>query len=404
MENLIVISQKNQATRMLRFLQQTDVGLGQVAGLVNNSEILFLDWGDTEAKTPKQIIELADFLGCPELTRIAIPRSAHVITKARYRDFSALYRKYLDSHGAIRQALLFSYEGHYALLCQMLQDSGASVSIFEDGLGMYVHGMDNNRVKVTGILGTINHSSRRLVGSMLNRETNGTTSKKIIRWLREMYWGFFGPTIPNQNLLISGFRDFKNSYSSFPELAKKLFPNAKQQYVPFAEAMINDTLRTKDIKKSVPMGPEDTLFLAQTYLFGDDEVHKILKTALKISPKKMWIKLHPRTDKDMVKQFKRIAKTIDKKRIKFCKFKAPAENLIASLEPGKVISLTSTSLTYVQQLSPDSESISLADYAIDLLEKSSDRRASRTLETLSADRAVLEYFSDVNVYVGAKNK
>ena len=388
---------------MLRFLQQSGVGEQHLSDLKNKTQILFLDWGDQNLKTPKTLRQLSRLLGNAEIERIAIPRSAHIMTKARFRDFSNLYRAYLEKRTDIRKAFLFSYEGHYSLLALKLEATGASVSIFEDGLGMYVHGLENNRVKITGILGTINHASRRLIGSILSKESDASLARKLIRWLREIYWGIFGPEIPNQDLLRSGFRNFTNSYSSFPELAAKLFPHANQVFVPFAEAMLDEELRAKDIKKAVPLLSGDTLFLAQTYLFADNELRKILKTALKLTSKNLWIKLHPRTDKEMVRQFKRAAKNIDEKRIRFCDFKAPAENLINALKPKKVISLTSTSLTYVQQLSKSSEPISLADFALELMAKSTDRKTQRTRDTLAADRAVLQYFPEVKIYSKAKN-
>lgn len=404
MEHLIVVSQKNQANRFLRFLELDQTAEAKRTKFVGNSEILFLDWGDPSKKISKPIRQLSKALDNAQITRVAIPRSAHVITKARYRDFSNIYSNYLNASENIREAFLFSYEGHYALLCQMLKDSQVKLNIIEDGLGMYVHGMENHRVKVTGFVLTIKHATMRLVGSVLNTDSTVPLSRKVIRWMREIYWGLFGSAIPNKELLTNGFRNFDDSYSSFPELAQKLFPNSFQHFVPFAEAMLDDSLEVSDIKKAVPFEEGDCLFLAQTYVFGEHELRRLIKTSLKLSPNNIWIKLHPRTDKELKKQFYKAAEQIDSNRIKFCGFSAPAENLIAALEPRKVISLTSTSLTYVKQLSSSSEPVSLADFALYLLDGSSERSARRTRVTLSADRAVLRYFPEVTMYMRKKKK
>jgi hypothetical protein len=392
--SLAFVSQKNQARRLQRFLTKTTHGSDLLEKLAGQTELVFLDWADKQAPIADELHELAATLGNAKITRVALPGSAQVITKAKYRDLNSTYDSLFKAKNKVDIALMFSFEGHYALLADRLVTRGAQLHFLEDGLGTYVHALAQSRVEVPGALRTYYLALRGLVGPFLSPNQQMTPLGILTRFLREVFWGTTGKSIENKERLIQGFRNFDYSYSSFPKLAKKLFPNAKHIKVDFAVAMLDEIQDAELNRLKKTFNPADSVFIFQAYSFDENLIENIFQKALKSMSGRLFIKLHPRT----LPELRTNIHTVVAKdpRLEVLKDISPAENLIRALRPNKVFGLTSTSLTYVDALSPASKIVSLSEYAIVELSKARDSKSRRTLKALEADSQVLSFFPEIS--------
>ena len=240
MPSLAFVSQKNQARRLQRFLTRTIQGADLLPKLQNQTTLVFLDWGDKNEPLASEFQDLASVLGTTETIRINLPGAALALTKAKYRDLSSIYDSLLSKQLKIDHGLMFSFEGHYALLAEKLVDRGAKLHFLEDGLGTYVHALSRTRVEIPGLFRTYYLALRGFFAPIIS-SANGFTIKGLaIRFVREVYWGTFGKPIEKPQLLLEGFRNFDYCYSSFPKLATRLFPASKHQKVEFALAMLDE--------------------------------------------------------------------------------------------------------------------------------------------------------------------
>jgi len=392
--SLAFVSQKNQARRLQRFLTKTTHGSDLLEKLAGQTELVFLDWADKQEPIADELHELAATLGNAKITRVALPGSAQVITKAKYRDLNSTYDSLFKAKNKVDIALMFSFEGHYALLADQLVARGAQLHFLEDGLGTYVHALAQSRVEVPGVLRTYYLALRGLVGPFLVPNQQFTLSGIVTRFIREIFWGTTGKTIQNKETLIQGFRDFDYSYSSFPGLAKKLFPKAKHIKVDFAVAMLDEIQDTELNRLKKTFNPADSVFIFQAYSFDKNLIENIFQKALNSMSGRLFIKLHPRTLPELRTN---ILTVVEKEpRLEVLKDISPAENLIRALRPNKVFGLTSTSMTYVDALSPASKIVSLSEYAIVELSKARDSKSRRTLKALEADSQVLSFFPEIS--------
>jgi hypothetical protein len=341
-----------------------------------------------------ELHELAATLGNAKITRIALPGSAQVITKAKYRDFNSIYDSLFEPKNKVDIALMLSFEGHYALLADRLVARGAQLHFLEDGLGTYVHALAQSRVEVPGALRTYYLALRGLVGPVLVRNQQFTIRGILTRFVREIFWGTTGRTIQNKERLVQGFRDFDYSYSSFPGLAKKLFPKAKHIKVDFAVAMLDEIQDAELNRLKKAFDPADSVFISQAYSFDENLIENIFQKALNSMSGRLFIKLHPRTLPELRTNI--LTVVAKEPRLEVLKDISPAENLIRALRPSKVFGLTSTSLTYVDVLSPASKIVSLSEYAIVELSKARDSKSRRTLKALEADSQVLSFFPEIS--------
>jgi hypothetical protein len=391
--SLAFVSQKNQARRLQRFLTKTTQGSDLLEKLAGKTELVFLDWADKQEPIANELHELAATLGNAKITRVALPGSAQVITKAKYRDLNSIYDSLLQSKNKVNIALMFSFEGHYALLANRLVSRGAQLHFLEDGLGTYVHALAQSRVEVPGVLRTYYLALRGLVGPVLVRNQQFTWSGIVTRFIREIFWGTIGKTIQSKERLIQGFRNFDYSYSSFPKLAKKLFPKAIHLKVDFAVAMLDEIQDAELNRLKKTFDPADSVFIFQAYSFDEKLIEKMFQKAL-VTPGRLFIKLHPRTSLELKSN---IMSVVTKEpRLEVLKDTSPSENLIRALRPSKVFGLTSTSLTYVDALSPASKIVSLSEFAIAQLSKARDSKSRRTLKALEADSKVLSFFPEIS--------
>ena len=393
MASLAFVSQKNQARRLQRFLTKTTQGSDLLEKLAGKTELVFLDWADKQEPIANELHELAATLGNAKITRVALPGSAQVITKAKYRDLNSIYDSLLQSKNKVNIALMFSFEGHYALLANRLVSRGAQLHFLEDGLGTYVHALAQSRVEVPGVLRTYYLALRGLVGPVLARNQQFTLSGILTRFIREIFWGTIGKTIQNKERLIQGFRNFDYSYSSFPKLAKKLFPKAKHLKVDFAVAMLDEIQDAELNRLKKTFDPADSVFIFQAYSFDEKLIEKMFQKALRTSGR-LFIKLHPRTSLELKSNIMSVV--AKEPRLEILKDISPAENLIRALRPSKVFGLTSTSLTYGDALSPASKIVSLSEFAIAELSKARDTKSRRTLKALEADSKVLIFFPEIS--------
>ena len=393
MASLAFVSQKNQARRLQRFLTKTTQGSDLLEKLAGKTELVFLDWADKQEPIANELHELAATLGNAKITRVALPGSAQVITKAKYRDLNSIYDSLLQSKNKVNIALMFSFEGHYALLANRLVSRGAQLHFLEDGLGTYVHALAQSRVEVPGVLRTYYLALRGLVGPVLVRNQQFTLSGILTRFIREIFWGTIGKTIQSKERLIQGFRNFDYSYSSFPKLAKKLFPKAKHLKVDFAVAMLDEIQDAELNRLKKTFDPADSVFIFQAYSFDEKLIEKMFQKALRTSGR-LFIKLHPRTSLELKSNIMSVV--AKEPRLEILKDISPAENLIRALRPSKVFGLTSTSLTYVDALSPASKIVSLSEFAIAQLSKARDSKSRRTLKALEADSKVLIFFPEIS--------
>jgi hypothetical protein len=391
--SLAFVSQKNQARRLQRFLTKTTQGSDLLEKLAGKTELVFLDWADKQEPIANELHELAATLGNAKITRVALPGSAQVITKAKYRDLNSIYDSLLQSKNKVNIALMFSFEGHYALLANRLVSRGAQLHFLEDGLGTYVHALAQSRVEVPGVLRTYYLALRGLVGPVLARNQQFTLSGILTRFIREIFWGTIGKTIQNKERLIQGFRNFDYSYSSFPKLAKKLFPKAKHLKVDFAVAMLDEIQDAELNRLKKTFDPADSVFIFQAYSFDEKLIEKMFQKALRTSGR-LFIKLHPRTSLELKSNIMSVV--AKEPRLEILKDISPAENLIRALRPSKVFGLTSTSLTYGDALSPASKIVSLSEFAIAELSKARDTKSRRTLKALEADSKVLIFFPEIS--------
>jgi hypothetical protein len=391
--SLAFVSQKNQARRLQRFLTKTTQGSDLLEKLAGKTELVFLDWADKQEPIANELHELAATLGNAKITRVALPGSAQVITKAKYRDLNSIYDSLLQSKNKVNIALMFSFEGHYALLANRLVSRGAQLHFLEDGLGTYVHALAQSRVEVPGVLRTYYLALRGLVGPVLVRNQQFTLSGILTRFIREIFWGTIGKTIQNKERLIQGFRNFDYSYSSFPKLAKKLFPKAKHLKVDFAVAMLDEIQDAELNRLKKTFDPADSVFIFQAYSFDEKLIEKMFQKALRTSGR-LFIKLHPRTSLELKSNIMSVV--AKEPRLEILKDISPAENLIRALRPSKVFGLTSTSLTYGDALSPASKIVSLSEFAIAELSKARDPKSRRTLKALEADSKVLIFFPEIS--------
>ena len=394
MASLAFVSQKNQARRLQRFLTKTTHGSDLLEKLAGQTELVFLDWADKQEPIADELHELAATLGNAKITRVALPGSAQVITKAKYRDLNSIYGSLLQSKSTVDIALMLSFEGHYALLADQLVARGAQLHFLEDGLGTYVHALAQSRVEVPGVLRTYYLALRGLVGPFLVPNQQFTLSGIVTRFIREIFWGTTGKTIENKERLIQGFRDFDYSYSSFPGLAKKLFPKAKHIKVDFAVAMLDEIQDAELNRLKKTFNPADSVFIFQAYSFDENLIENIFQKALNSMSGRLFIKLHPRTLPELRTNI--LTVVAKEPRLEVLKDISPAENLIRALRPNKVFGLTSTSLTYVDALSPASKIVSLSEYAIVELSKARDSKSRRTLKALEADSQVLSFFPEIS--------
>ena len=394
MASLAFVSQKNQARRLQRFLTKTTHGSDLLEKLAGQTELVFLDWADKQEPIADELHELAATLGNAKITRVALPGSAQVITKAKYRDLNSIYGSLLQSKSTVDIALMLSFEGHYALLADQLVARGAQLHFLEDGLGTYVHALAQSRVEVPGVLRTYYLALRGLVGPFLVPNQQFTLSGIVTRFIREIFWGTTGRTIQNKERLVQGFRDFDYSYSSFPGLAKKLFPKAKHIKVDFAVAMLDEIQDAELNRLKKTFNPADSVFIFQAYSFDENLIENIFQKALNSMSGRLFIKLHPRTLPELRTNI--LTVVAKEPRLEVLKDISPAENLIRALRPSKVFGLTSTSLTYVDALSPASKIVSLSEYAIVELSKARDSKSRRTLKALEADSQVLSFFPEIS--------
>lgn len=396
MQFLAVVSQQNQALRFRLFLEASAPGAKVLERIKSASEILFLDWGSAEDPIPSQLDDLAEVLGGAQIIRISLPSATQVFTKARYRDFTKIYTDFLGQRPELEEVFQFSYEGHYSVLATLCRESKVVTNLLEEGLGTYVHAWDNKRVVVPGIFGTFIQAARGLVGPVLKNPVGSSLPNLLLRFSREIFWGLFGAKIPYRDQLIAGFRYFDVFFTSFPDLARAVFPESKIIFTPFSVAMIENDEESKQYFENLGFAENDALFLGQTYLFGLDETVLILSEALTCCDGTLWIKPHPRLGEEGMKELTQAVKLIGASRLKIIETHKSGEFLVEIFKPSVVISLTSTTLTYVDQISPLTECISLADYALSLLDASRERSSRRTKKVLSADRAVLNYFPKIS--------
>lgn len=381
---------------MTRFLTHTEPGQSVRDLIQGDSKVVFLDWGSGTNVNEAEIQGLASALGEAPIERVELPSASFAITKAKHRDFQTIYEKVLEEAGLASSAFMFSYEGHYAILAKKLATRGSKISLVEDGLGTYVHSLSNSRVAIPGFIATLGFAIRGLLGPIILRAPNHSVSKLLVRFSREIFWLAFGGAIPDKKVLTQGFRDFDFCYTSFPKLAGQIFPNAKHVEVSFADAMMDQNLNPESRAMLSQFGRDDSLFLAQTYVFNQEQLERIYSAALELTEGDCWIKLHPRTSDLQKESMTAAVASFGSTRLKFAIDASPAENLIQALKPKLVISLASTSLAYVEKLSPDSKAISLANFALSVLGEKPNRRSRRVIRTLSADAAVLQYFPKVS--------
>lgn len=395
MTHLLVVSQKNQALRLARLLTRDPSGISILEKIKNNAILLYLDWGDPTAPVPSQLNELAETVGTQNLTRISVPGNSYLITKARLRDFETIYQSFCEQTGKIESAFLFSYEGHYSVLATFLHQTGTKLYLVEDGLGMFVHGEENQRVQIPNTFQTLFFAARGLVGPIMRQALNFSIRGLLIRFSREVFWGLFGKDRRNRELLQRGFREFDVCITTFPELAREMFKSAEQINVPFPLLMLEAVDKSDFGEMSKTFSSNDGVLLLQTYPFTQDEMESLIQLALKQVSGTLWVKTHPRTPEASLQLIHSACQNVESVRTQIINLELPAENIIATFKPRKVFSLASTTLTYVQKLSPETEVASLADFALDFLAKTNDRRARRLVSTLSADRAILNKFPSV---------
>lgn len=380
---------------MTRFLSRSEPGKSVLKQIRGESRVVFLDWGSGTDIHEPEIQDLAAVLGDAPIDKIELPSASFAITKAKHRDLSTTYGRLLEETGIAKSAFMFSYEGHYAILAKKLLAIDCRVSLVEDGLGTYVHSLSNDRVLIPGIISTLGFAFRGLLGPIIHRAPDYSISKLLVRFSRELFWLVFGRTIPDREVLIGGFRNFHTCYTSFPALASKIFPDSKHVEVSFAEVMIDQNLNPESRAMLGQFGKNDSLFLAQTYVFSQEQLERIYSAALELSEGDCWIKLHPRTSDFQRQNIFAAVAAVGSARLKFAIDSSPAENMIQALKPQLVISLASTSLAHVEKLSPSSQAVSLAGFALSILAENPNRRSKRVTKTLSADAAVLQYFPKI---------
>ncbi|CAN1495833.1 Alpha-2,8-polysialyltransferase [Microbacteriaceae bacterium] len=400
MKFLTVVSQKNQALRLRLFLSDSEAGRRIREKIQLSTLVLYLDWGDSTAPIPDEINELSKTLGDAPIQRVTLPNATQVFTRLRFRDFSTIYEKIVTDNPDLEKAYLMSYEGHYAVMARILNTAGVSLTLIEEGLGTYVHSFDNRRISVPNLGGTLFQAAKGFLGPIINRDPSTSISAIFQRAVREVYWGIFGEPVANKNEITSGFREFKTFHSSFPDLAKKVFPNAKVKFTPFGLVMLRATETGNKSQSVSTLDTKDSLFLGQTYPLSSLQLKAILERALEITPGNIWIKPHPRLTPDGRQVFLEAVSLTGSNRLLFLENNNPAEYDIYQLRPNLVLSLTSSALTYANQVHPACSCISLADLAISLLDASSTRADRRTRTILAADRAVLEFFPHIQIDPG----
>jgi hypothetical protein len=137
----------------------------------------------------------------------------------------------------------------------------------------------------------------------------------------------------------------------------------------------------------------DGVFIAQAYAFDEKILRKVFFAALEEVTGRLWIKLHPRTSPQLRESM--LSVIADEPRLVLHTKDGPAENLIKNLKPRKVISLTSTTLIHVKELSPASRVLSLSQFAIAELSREKLLGNKRALRALRVDSEVLKFFPDV---------
>ena len=400
MKFLTVVSQKNQALRLRLFLSDSEAGRRIREKIQLSTLVLYLDWGDSTAPIPDEINELSKTLGDAPIQRVTLPNATQVFTRLRFRDFSTIYEKIVTDNPDLEKAYLMSYEGHYAVMARILNTAGVSLTLIEEGLGTYVHSFDNRRISVPNLGGTLFQAAKGFLGPIINRDPSTSISAIFQRAVREVYWGIFGEPVANKNEIISGFREFKTFHSSFPDLAKKVFPSAKVKFTPFGLVMLRATESGNKAQSVSTLDAKDSLFLGQTYPLSSLQLKAILERALEITPGNIWIKPHPRLTPDGRQVFLEAVSLTGSNRLLFLENNNPAEYDIYQLRPNLVLSLTSSALTYANQVHPACSCISLADLAISLLDASRTRADRRTRTILATDRAVLEFFPHIQIDPG----
>lgn len=395
-----MVSQRNQALRLRLFLSDSEAGRRIREKIQLSTLVLYLDWGDSTAPVPEEINELSKTLGDAPIQRVTLPGATQVFTRLRFRDFSTLYNKILTDNPDLEKAYLMSYEGHYALMARIFTSAGVSMTLIEEGLGTYVHSFDNRRISVPNLWETLFHAAKSFLGPIIRRHPGASTLALFQRAVREVYWGIFGEPVANKNEIISGFREFKTFHTSFPDLAKKVFPDAKPKFTPFGLVMLRATESGGKAESDSTFSAKDSIFLGQTYPLSSQQLKAILERALELTPGTIWIKPHPRLTADGRQVLLEAVNLTGSNRLMFLENSNSAEYDTYQLRPNLVLSLTSSALTYANQVHPACSCVSLADLAISLLDRSGSRTDRRTRTVLAADRAVLEFFPHIQIDSG----
>lgn len=343
MTNLIVLSHSLQAKRM-RMLLENPAASALHSELVGNSEIVFLEWGESYPHSPEWAF-LQNQLGGAPILRYALPRHPNVLTNVTKKFHVSRYRKILDARPHLARIVFFSYHSHYAYLAGMAKARGIKLVLVEEGLSTFRSLVPQKETTEPGGLTQTLHLlywlARDLAGALL------AFTQGLVAIARPQ----FSEVAP----FPQGYRAFDSVYSHFPNVVGSIFTRSN----------IQDLSAGADSRSEQPFNSGVGVFIGQTYELSPAAMDILLREMLRRAGGQIFVLLHPRSSARVKSAFAKAIAESGTHRVGIDDSGRSAEQLIKDLRPQYVFSLTSTVLLEARLWVEKTEPVSLAENVLD---------------------------------------
>lgn len=324
--------------------------------------------------------------------------------------------KYLKLINILQPSKLYlsSFQFHYSIIATIAKNKGIKVILVEEGLGTYrLGGLPNE-----GMIGKISIEKVREVSSKtVSRNQlfkklykNYKETKLLIKEVRSFFriiyktpefQGEILRLIPNKELksIMKPFLDFDESYTSFPEVSKRIF-NVKDSKFYFSHNNIKqeEISYCNNIIGKYNINHDDYIYLSQQYRINDTEYVKIVSNLLlnisKNEDSKIFIKMHPRNERlEVIEGFK-LLETESLGRIKVIdESDFRIENIIKQANVKGVIGITSTALVYTSVIAPKCKVYSIANVLVGELNPIKNING---IKTIKEHTKIINQFDGIN--------
>jgi len=277
------------------------------------------------------------------------------------------YREIIDSLKP-KSLYVLSFEGHYNLLLAYAKLKRGKVFLIEEGTATY----KKNMPKIV----------------------KGKKEKLTILFIK--YLPFFN----SLKIVLTRYVDFDRLYVSFPKLAQKRFQTTHTEYF-FAYKTIEESSNIKELVSKYNISSNDFIYVNQRYTIQDKEFVSSIVTILmqfsKYCKGKIFIKMHPKDSRELIKAFKQQIKIrgIEQTIILINESKFLIEPTIALVGVRGVIGLTSTVLVYAPMVSSTTKVYSIVPIFLDKVILSSYNQEG--IDTIYEHFEILQNFEHINI-------